>query len=53
MRNRCISSEVYGLDVSGSMYQFVGDSLTLDATPDNGLTFTYTLTDASVYTWTQ
>ncbi|KAI9659896.1 MAG: hypothetical protein M1821_001248 [Bathelium mastoideum] len=49
----CISSEVYGKDASGNINQFVGDLRTLEATPSNGLTITYTLTDASAYTWTQ
>ncbi|KAL9084515.1 MAG: hypothetical protein Q9165_008018 [Trypethelium subeluteriae] len=49
----CISSEVYGLDASGNTNQFVGQLTTLDATPSNGLKITYTLTDASAYTWTQ
>ena len=49
----CISSEVYGLDAQGNTNQFVGTLTTLDATPSNGLTITYTLTDPSAYTWKQ
>lgn len=51
---RCVSSEVYGNDASGNPNQWVGDLTTADANAENnGVTFNYTLTDASAYTWEQ
>ncbi|RDW87848.1 hypothetical protein BP5796_03542 [Coleophoma crateriformis] len=50
----CISSEVYGLDSTGSTdTQYVGDLRTLDATPATGLVFNYTLVDSETYLWNQ
>lgn len=50
---RCISSEVYGNDASGNPNQWVGTTLTLDANPENGLVFNYTLVDSETYLWNQ
>ncbi|KAH6659681.1 hypothetical protein BKA67DRAFT_652906 [Truncatella angustata] len=49
----CVSSEVYGLDSSGTTTQFVGEETTADANYENGIVFNYTLTDISTYSWTQ
>lgn len=49
----CVSSEVYGLDDSNTLMQFVGDQRTADTNYQNGIIFNYTLIDQSTYLWRQ
>lgn len=51
----CISAEVYGpsKEDSSVQTQYVGDTRTIDTTPEGGLVFNYTLVDEATSTWKQ
>jgi hypothetical protein len=52
--DRCISAEVYGWDTKLDKWnQYVGEERMLAATPEDGITFNYTLIDQKTGQWYQ